>query len=177
MGKWELLDKESVFKDHWKSLEKWSMRNANGNINDFTIVISRSVVVVFGITPDNEVLVTREYFMSQGKKMIGMVAGMVEQENIKQVAVDELRQESGYAAEEMIYLGNNNYGKYTTGTIHYFLAKNIKKVGPQELEDNEDIDVELVTLAKFKKMLKANEMESVLEMACAYKALDYLGKL
>lgn len=177
MSKWKLLGKENVYKDHWKSLEKWSMLNAHGRKSDFTIVIGRDVVVVFAITADEKVLVTHEYFMAQQKKMLGIVAGIVEQENIKQVAIDELRQEAGCEAEEMVYLGSNNHGKYTTGDIHYFLAKDVKQVGPQELEENEDIEIEFVSLSEFKKMLRKGELESVLEVACAYKALDYLNKL
>lgn len=177
MSDWKILGKESIYKNHWKGIENWKMENPHGHHTDFTIVVNRDVVVVFGITADEKVLVLHEYFMAQEKKMLGMVAGMVEQDDVKQVAIDELRQEAGCEAKEMIYLGKTNYGKYTMGCVHYFLAKDIKQTGPQELEDNEDIDIEFVSLHKFKEMIKSGEMEPVLEVVCAYKALDYLKKL
>lgn len=177
MSEWKILSKEKIYKDHWKCVEKWRMQNPHGRANDFTIVINRDIVIVFGITADEKVLVTHEYFMAHEKKMLGMVAGMVEQDDLKQVAMDELRQEAGCEAKEMVYLGKGNHGKYTTGAIHYFLAKDIKQVGEQELEENEDIDIEFVSLAKFREMLKSGELEPLHEVVCAYKALDYLKML
>lgn len=177
MGKWKLLGKESIYKDHWKSLERWRMENPHGRASDFTIVVNLPVVMVFGITADDRVLVTREYYMSQRKKILSMVAGTVEQEDIKQVAIDELREEAGCTAEEMIYLGRLNHGKYTVGDVHFFLAKNVQQTGKQELEENEDIDVEFVALSEFKKLLRADKLKSMYEATCAYKALDYLKKL
>lgn len=174
---WTFLSKEELYKDHWKTVEKWNIENPKGFVGNFTIVTGMDVVVVFSITADDQVLVLKEYFFSIQDKVRTMVAGMLENGDAKSMAIQELREEAGCVAKEMIHLGSMIHGKYTRGEIHCFLAKDIEVVGEQQLEVNEDIEVEFVPLSEFRELLKTGKITSVPQVACAYMALDYLNKL
>lgn len=176
-GKWELLAKKVHHKSKWRSLEEWTMKTHNGKEYPFDIIIGKDIVIVFGITDDNNVLVIEEYFISSRKRVFSLVGGIIDKENIEQSAIDELRQEAGCVAKEMICLGSFLRGKYMTGSVYIFLAKGVEKKYEQDLEYEEDISASFVPLKEFKKFLKDGKVEPVYEIACAYRALDYLGKL
>lgn len=176
--KWEIIKKEQIYKDYWKGIEKWKFRAEDCVDRDITIQISRSFVVVFGITEDKKILVIKEYFFACEKHLYSFVAGIVDDDKSpEEIAKSELLEEGGCEAREIINLGEFYLGKYVTGKGHIFLARGVKKVAEQNLEDCEDIEVEFIDYDKFIKMLEDGDIGAMPEIAAAYRALDYLGKL
>ena len=176
--KWEVIKKEEIYKDEWKGLEKWMFRSEGCVDKGITIQTARDSVVVFGITDEEKVLFIKEYYFALEKHIYSLVAGMVDDgKTPEQIAKSELLEEAGCEAEEIISLGSFCLGKYVTGRAHLFLAKGVKKVQEQSLEDCEDIEVNFVGLNEFKKMLENGEIGAIPEVAASYRALKYLNKL
>ena len=92
-------------------------------------------------------------------------------------ALAELREETGYSCGRVIYLGKSAKGKYVTGYAHYFLGLDAVRAGDQELEEAEEIDVVLLNLKKFKKILMEHSFLDVFTEVCAWRALKYLKKI
>jgi len=174
---WKILSKKGIFSDDWKSVEEWQVQTHNGDSLSFSMVIEKDVVIVFGITPDDKILLLRQHYISAQKKVPTLVAGIVMNNDHKLVAGNELHEEAGCRAKEMVHLGSSFRGKYVTGSVHYYLAKDIESCLSQELEPAEDIEIEFISLEKFKGLLRNCEIEDQAQLACSYLALDYLGKL
>lgn len=175
--KWDIIEKLEVYKDYWKGMSVWKMKNENGLEKDISITHERDVAVILGITKDNKVLVIKEYFFAQGEKIISLPAGMVDDGMTpEQIATEELKQEAGCQAQKMIMVGSMYRGKYVTGITYAFLALGVEQVYEQDLEDMEDIEVSFVSMAEFESILAENKMKAMHEVSTAYMALDYLKR-
>lgn len=174
--KWEILGKEDIFSNKYRNLQHWHMRTPGGHEGKYSIELEPDVVTVFAMTPDGQVLVIREYYLAHDKYVLSLVAGMSEPGQESQIAMEELREEAGYEAKEWIYLGSSLRAKYNTGEVHYYIAKDIYKIGEQMLGPAEDIEVMFMSMEEFKRLLDGGGLHDVIQVACAYRALDYLEK-
>ena len=175
---WKLTKKIRIHDYFYKSLEEWTFKTHANKEKTYIIDVEPDTVVVFGITRDDKVLTLREYFLAPQKRVLSLVAGIVDKEkSLVEIAVEELREETGCVASEMVYLGHLIKGKYTAGLVHLFLAKNVERKYEQQLEDSEDIEVNFMGLEQFKEALRQGGLSPLHEFAVAYRALDYLGKL
>lgn len=75
-------------------------------------------------------------------------------------AKNELREETGYTSDEIIFLGESIIENYFEGKISYFIAKNCEKIGSQDLENGEEIDVFEARIEEFENMILGGEVES-----------------
>jgi len=175
MSAWELLSKKNVFENKWRALEDWEFSLPRGGSSHFTIHIGADVVVVFGLTTDKKVLVAHEFFMSMEQKVPSLVAGRVEDDlGPLETAKKELMEEAGCTAQEWISLGSVVRDKYSTGTIHFYLASGVEQTQQQALEPTEDIDVAFVTLDAFEQLIDESKLQSSYDLNCALKALRYI---
>ena len=60
--------------------------------------------------------------------------------------------------------------------FHAFLAIGGKKIQEQELDEEEEIEVVLVSLPEFEQMLKNNELIQAMHVTAAYYGLQNLSK-
>src|SRR3989338_6854131 len=141
MGNWELLNKKKVFDNPFRPVEEWQMRLPDGREKIFAIEASHDIVIVFGITDAERVLVIDEYYIAPQGRMLTFVAGLVENGNHRSTAAQELKEEAGCSARELVYLGSGVKGKYVTGDVHFYLAKGVRQDSAQMLEPSEDIVV------------------------------------
>jgi len=175
---WDTIGETVEYAGSWWQLHTKTMRSPRGHIGEYQIVQDRSSVLVFGITSDGQVLLAREFFMAQEEYVFTLVAGFVPQgADPAGIARQELLEEAGFEAGTWVDLGKSYQGKYMLGYNHFFLAKDIVRIAEQSLEDEEDIDVMLVSVDEFKRILRRRDIQDVTEVACAYAALDYLSLL
>ena len=179
MTDWELISKKELYQGEYGSaIEKWKMRTHLGEEREYTVRKGDDFIILLALTDENEVVVAHEYFPASQKRMVSLVGGIIDDGfNHLETAKKEFIAEAGYEAKEFIHLGPLVRGKYNTGVMHAYLATGAKKVGRQDLEPSEDIQIELVPVDRFKKMLKDGKIGCVLEVATAYMALDHLNLL
>ena len=178
MKKWEVLNSEDVFSTDFLTLTNKSYRTSKGAVVDnFATVKLRDYVVVFAITPDKKVLLVSQYKHGVDDIMTELPAGLIDAgETPAACAARELREETGYVAKEMEYLGAyyNSPGKIMQ-KAHLFLARNAVMHGKPELDENEDIKVKLVDVEKISEMMISNSLVtgacSALAAALAFKKL------
>lgn len=176
--KWKLLSKKVAFQDDHAVVESWRMRLPNGGEDDFTLVDARGdAVIVFGITPLQQVVVLRQFFMSSQTYEHTLVAGLLEGRDPREVAAKELAEEAGCVAQEFTYLGSSLKGKWALGRFHYYLATDVQQTQPQQLEPAEDINVQLLSVTEFLQILRGGALQDVASVICAYRALDHLKLL
>ena len=89
----------------------------------------------------------------------------------------ELQEETGYQFESFEYLGKTCANPSTNNNwMHMFLAKGGEKISGQSLDDNEDIEVHLVTMDELKELLNTNQIIQSMHVTLCYYALANLEK-
>lgn len=175
---WKLLGKKNLLNTYKTVVQSWRMRLPNGKTRDFFITAGYSFVDVFAIDTKGRVVILKQHYISQQKKLISLVAGIIDDnEQTKATAKRELLEETGYTAKKFIALGKSIKGKYTTGNVYHFLALGASKVRESKLEDAEDIEVSAVSMSEFKKLLRQHKLPDAFAEICAYRALDYINSL
>lgn len=176
---WKLLGKKTVLNTYKTAIQSWRIRLPNGKARDFFISAGYSYVVVLAVDVKGRVVILKQHYISQQKKLVSLVAGIIDDnEQPKATAPRELLEETGYTAKQFISLGKSIKGKYSTGEVHHFLALDASKVEEPKLEDAEDIEILIISMPQFKKLLKQRKLlnEAFMEV-CAYRALAYLDNL
>lgn len=99
---WTVLDEKDVSVSPWFPLLQHSVRLANGSvIDDYYLSPLGDVVQVLAITPDNRIVLTRQYKHGLGKILIEVPGGMQQKgKTLLQSAVAELEEECGIKAAE-----------------------------------------------------------------------------
>ncbi len=175
---WKLFGKKTVLNTYKSSVQSWRMRLPNGKTRDFFITAGYSFVDVLAIDAKGRVIILKQYYIGQQKKLISLVAGIIDDnEQAKATAKRELLEETGYAAKKFIALGKSIKGKYTTGDVYHFLALDASKIQEPNFEDAEDIEILTVSMPEFKKLLSQHKLPDAFAEICAYRALAYLDNL
>ena len=177
-SKWQVLEKNTLFKGPHNHVQKWRIRLPSGKDKDFSVQEGSDFMVMVALTPKGKIVAIKQHYVNAHKKIYSLVAGYIDPGETKTMAARrEFREEAGYSCGKVVYLGKSIKGKYVTGYAHYFLGFDAKKSGPQELEEAEEIDVVLLGQEKFKKILSEHSFSDVFTEVCAWRALKYLKKI
>jgi ADP-ribose pyrophosphatase len=117
-------------------------------------------VAIVPLLPDGKVILVRQYRYAAGKTLLEIPAGTLEpQESPLLCAHRELREETGYEAEEITPLLICFMAPgYSSEVIHFYVARRLKHMGDVQDAD-EDISLEICELEDVKKMIEENEIE------------------
>lgn len=114
-----------------------------GQDHDFFILESSSWVNIIPLTPQNEVVMVRQYRHGTRDVTLEIPGGLVEHnDNAEKAARRELFEETGYQASEMILLGSVHPNPAIQNNLCYtFLARDVSLAGDQQQDEKEDIEV------------------------------------
>lgn len=117
-------------------------------------------VCIVALTENNEVYFVKQYRYPHKKVLLEIPAGKLEWgENHFECGKRELREETGYTADEFTYLGCLfPTPAYDSEVIHMYLAKGLHKA-EQDLDDDEFLEVLTIPLDEAVKMVMNNEIE------------------
>ena len=126
-------------------------------------------VVILVATIDGKLILTEQFRPSVGKMVIELPAGLVgdhqgaEAETMESAARRELLEETGYEANTIISLtdGPTSSG-LTNEMVNFYLATNLKKVGPGGGDATENITVHEIPLSEVERWAKTRQSEGVL---------------
>ncbi len=97
-------------------------------------------------------------------------------EELVEAARRELREETGYEADEWHSLGAVHSAPHRMRkTEHCYLARNARRVGGQELDETESLRFGRFPLPEVRRMVRDGEITSTTTMAVLLKALLVLG--
>ncbi|WP_163580686.1 NUDIX hydrolase [Gracilibacillus saliphilus] len=141
---------------------------ANEQTQNFSYIEFRDGVCVLAITNDNKVVMLKQYRHPLQSTELEFPAGMIEEDEEPLYAAQrELLEETGYQAEDWQSLDYfyPSPGS-TTEKIHLYLATKATKVDDQFLDELENIEVEIVNMKDFCKLVEQGIFRHGAGLAC-----------
>ena len=152
---------------------------ANGDQIEKIMLEFDTWATVLALTPQQEVILIRQYRHGAGAVIWELPAGVVDPgETPLHAAGRELLEETGYGAGTLIETGvvSPNSDNHTN-QIHTFLALNVEKVSAQNLDPHEQIQVFPTPLEEVISMARAGELPNAMQVSALFFALAHLNRI
>jgi ADP-ribose pyrophosphatase len=135
------VSSERVFRGNFLQIQRDTVELPDGSLATREYVLHPGAVVVIAAQADGKLIVERQYRSPFKREFIEFPAGkMDEGESVLACAARELREETGYAAAELAYVGAmHNAIAYSDEVIHIVLARGLRFVG-QALDHGEYVE-------------------------------------
>lgn len=175
---WEIISSK---KD--KSYRVFSLRTdraispRTGQDHNFFVLESSSWVNVIPLTPENEVVLVRQYRHGIRDVTLEIPGGLVENlDTPLKAAQRELSEETGYRAAEIIPLGRVHPNPAIQDNQCFtFLARDVFPAGGQQQDEKEDIQVLVRPLSEIPRLIKEGDITHSLVLAAFYRFyMEYL---
>jgi ADP-ribose pyrophosphatase len=148
-------------------------------VQNYYVRESRGFVIILALTQDEQVILVRQYRYATDSIHLELPAGMLlDDEAPEACALRELAEETGYevASCEPVteFLPEP---VRSTARAYVYIGRDARKTREPQLDPTEHLEVELVTLARFRALLADGTIDAGASIAGGYRALDYLGRL
>jgi ADP-ribose pyrophosphatase len=171
---WKELRREEVFKKYSRKIERVDFQLSDGSELDFYIKAEGAAVCIVALTPDDKVIMARQFRPGPNKILLELPGGGIEAgESPLEAARREFLEETGYEGD-FEFAGTCLDDAYSTMERPYVVATNCVKVAEPQNTAHEEIKVVLLSLDEFRQHLRSGQLTDV---EIGYLALDYLGKL
>jgi 8-oxo-dGTP pyrophosphatase MutT (NUDIX family) len=149
---WVVQESRITYQDQWLKVRTDRCVGQGGRVIDpFHVLEYPEWVNVVALTAEGDIVLVWQYRHGVRQILLELPAGIVEPEDTPAAgATRELREETGYAAQEMHLTGSMDANPATqTNRSWSFLATGVTKVGRQRLDDTEDIEVSVEPFVPF----------------------------
>ncbi|MBQ8590229.1 MAG: NUDIX hydrolase [Firmicutes bacterium] len=148
-----MVKSEDIFDGHILHVKFDTVMLPNGNEATRELIRHIGAVAVVPLTDDGKVIVERQFRYPLGQVITEIPAGKLDSfdEDRLEACKRELREETGYVADEWTELGDYHpAAAYTDERITLYLATGLRK-GERELDEDEFLDVVEVPLVDLVK--------------------------
>ena len=141
-----------------------------GKEHDFYVIESVDWVNVIPLTPDNQVVMVRQYRHGTRQISLEVPGGLVNpRDTPMDTARKELLEETGYQAEEITLIGTAHPQPAVLNNRQLtFLATNVQKTAALNLDEGEDIEVILVPLSEIPRLIRQGEITNAMVILAFY---------
>ncbi len=148
-------------------------------VENYYVRESRGFVIILALTEDDRVILVRQYRYGTDAIHLELPAGMLlDDEEPEACARRELAEETGYQVA-----GCEPLGEFlpepvrSTARAYVYIGRGARKTREPRLDPTEHLEVELVSLARFRAMLGDGSIDAGASIAAGYRALDHLKRL
>ena len=179
--KWKTISSEILFNDRWFKVRRDKCITPKGKIVDpYYVYDFPTWVGAVPVTEEGKVVMIRQYRHALGEECIEIPGGCVDDidTNIEEAIARELLEETGYTFSSYEFLGKISPNPSTNSNLlHMYLARGGKKVAEQKLDDNEEIEIILLSIDELKQLLRENRIVQAMHVSCIIYALEKLEEL
>ncbi len=176
---WELVKREHIVNDAWIDFRRSAYRMPDGSIAEpFYSYSRRDYVVIVAQDVEEKYLCVRQYRQGIGEVTNEFPAGGIEVSGEKEYASDEserasaedaldaarreLMEETGYESDEWTHLLTiPSNATIADNYAHIYMAKHCRKVGGQDLDDTEFLNVHRVDADQIEEWIKNGQFQQM----------------
>ena len=150
---------------------------SNGNATVREVIRHIGAVCVIPVTENNEVIVERQYRYPLDRVILEIPAGKLDAPDEDRLSAiqRELREETGYTADEWTDLGAFHPAPaYSDEFITMYMARGLHK-GERHLDEDEFLDVYTLPLADLVEEVMKGAVSDAKTQVCILKAARILG--
>ncbi|MEO8198423.1 MAG: NUDIX hydrolase [Thermoanaerobaculia bacterium] len=185
MRSWHVTHRETLFTHRLFALYRDSLAAEVGGgtgagedlaTREALMLDAPSWVNVIARTPDDRVLLVRQWRYGIGATTLEIPGGMVEEgEDPVAAAGRELFEETGYRAGRLTYLGEVEPNPaFITNRCFTFVADELEHIGEPEGDGEEELTVESATLSEIPQLILSGAIRHALVIAAFY-LFDHAG--
>ena len=168
---------EDIFDGIILHVKRDTVELPNGNASIREVIRHIGAVCVIPVNDNNEVIVERQYRYPLDRVILEIPAGKLDAPDEDRLSAiqRELREETGYTADEWIPIGDFHPAPaYSDEYISMYLARKLHK-GARDLDDDEFLDVYTVPLTELVEDVMAGKISDAKTQVCILKAARLLG--
>jgi 8-oxo-dGTP pyrophosphatase MutT (NUDIX family) len=179
--KWKTLSSRLLFTDRWFRIRADRCETPGGKIVDpYYVYEFPTWVAAVPLTKDGKIILVRQYRHALGEVSVELPGGCVDDtdKSFEHAIARELAEETGYHFDSYEYLGKISANPSTNNNfLHMYLARDGVKMGEQQLDENEEIEVVILTVDEVKQLIKENRILQAMHVTCLLYAFDKMGVL
>lgn len=178
--KWKTLESAILHEDKWLKIRTQVCETPQGvTVAPYYVIDYPNWVNALALTTDGQVILVRIYRQGIEEVILELPGGNVDAEDESPEATiqREFLEETGYAFDQVERVheicpnpsnhSNRAYGFLLTG------GKKVRKPAPEE---DESLEVVLMSLAEFKELLYQNQLKQAMHVTTAFYALQKLNQ-
>jgi len=172
--KWKEISRELVFQKYSRKIEKVIFKLPDGKETDFYIKREGPAASVLALTKDQKIILVKQYRPGPEGILLELPGGYVDPDEKPEVTMErELLEETGYKGKvQLVTICLDD--AYSTMNRYCFVATNCEKKGEPKTGEHEFVEIELLPLDDFRKLLRCGKMTDV---EVGYLGLDFLNLL
>lgn len=149
-----------------------------GKVHEFQVLTSPDWVAVIPVTPDNQVIMVRQYRHGTAQLSLEPPGGLVKDgQTPEESAREELEEETGYRASTFELLGwMHPMPALFNNRFYVFLARDAAGTGCVSPDETEEIETVLVPVDRVKEYIRSGKITASVMIAAFHLFFDRLER-
>lgn len=176
---WRILDSDYRIQTKFLRLRADRIELPSGDVvEEYFVRESRGFCVVFALTPDENVLLVRQYKHGIGEILTELPAGMIDEDETPEACAErELAEETGFTGSAPQHIRTFvTDPTNATGRFHLFVVRDAVRTREPVFDVTEDIEVDVVPVDEVRAMALDGRIASGSQVAAVLVALAHLER-